>query len=77
MEIGILYIAIGKYVAFFNDFYKTCEKYFLVDTPKTYFVFTDQPFLEFRYKENVIICSQKKIGLAWKYFYFVLICFFL
>ena len=50
MEIGILYIAIGKYVAFFNDFYKTCEKYFLVDTPKTYFVFTDQPFLEFRYK---------------------------
>ena len=64
MEIGILYIAIGKYVAFFNDFYKTCEKYFLVDTPKTYFVFTDQPFLEFRYKENVII-------------FFVLICFFL
>lgn len=62
MEIGILYIAIGKYVAFFNDFYKTCEKYFLVDTPKTYFVFTDQPFLEFRYKENVIICSQKNLG---------------
>ena len=39
--IAILYIATGPYIAFWNDFYNTFEKYFLNNTEKHYFVFTD------------------------------------
>jgi len=41
MEIGILYICTWKYDVFWKDFYISCEKYFLKDYEKHYFVFTD------------------------------------
>lgn len=39
--IGILYIATGPYIAFWNRFFDTFEEYFLPDTEKHYMVFTD------------------------------------
>lgn len=42
MKIAILYICTGKYNQFFNDFYESCEKYFLKgQADKQYFVWTD------------------------------------
>ena len=29
MKIGILFIATGRYICFWKDFYKACEKYLL------------------------------------------------
>lgn len=40
-KVGILYICTGKYDIFWQDFYKSSEKYFLNDCEKHYYVFTD------------------------------------
>jgi hypothetical protein len=40
-RIAILYIALGRYDNFWEDFYLSCERYFLSDLHKEYFVFTD------------------------------------
>lgn len=40
-KIGIIYIAIGIYDEFWNDFYPSCECYFCLDAKKGYEVFTD------------------------------------
>lgn len=39
--IGVLYIATGPYIAFWNRFFDTFEEFFLPKTEKHYFVFTD------------------------------------
>ncbi len=39
--IGILYIATGPYIAFWNRFFDTFEQYFLPNIEKHYIVFTD------------------------------------
>jgi hypothetical protein len=41
MNIGILYIATGRYITFWEDFFKSAEKYFITSSTKYYFVFTD------------------------------------
>ena len=41
MNIAILYIATGRYITFWNDFFKSAEKYFITQATKHYFVFTD------------------------------------
>lgn len=41
-SIGILYLCTGEYSAFWNQFYQSCEKYFLIDYQKNYYVFTDK-----------------------------------
>ena len=41
-SIGILYIATGKYEVFWEAFYKSFEKFFLKNTEKHYYVFTDK-----------------------------------
>lgn len=41
MQIAILYICTGKYHIFFDDFYESCERYFIPEAEKTYFVFSD------------------------------------
>jgi hypothetical protein len=40
-KIAILYICTGKYHIFFRDFYESCERYFMPEAEKTYFVFSD------------------------------------
>jgi hypothetical protein len=41
MKIAILYICTGKYSIFWDDFFKSSEKFLLPDHEKHYFVFTD------------------------------------
>ena len=40
-KIAILYIALGKYDIFWEDFHSSCECHFLNEMPKEYYVFTD------------------------------------
>ena len=42
-SIGILYICTGNYYLFWESFYESFEKYFLPDTIKNYYIFTDKP----------------------------------
>lgn len=39
--IGILYIATGPYIAFWEEFYQSFEAHFLLDCERHYFIFTD------------------------------------
>ena len=59
-RIAILYIAIGKYDIFWNDFYNSCELNFLRDVPKTYFIFTDSRKIDS--KQDVHIIPVKDYG---------------
>ncbi len=60
LNIGILYICTGKYNFFFKDFYESCEKYFLPECPKTYFVYTDDEKLSDAL--NVRIIKKECLG---------------
>lgn len=42
-KIGILYICTGPYIVFWDEFFKTFEEKFLLNTEKHYFIFTDNP----------------------------------
>lgn len=64
-KIGILVIALGRYDAFWPELYKSCEKYFLPNWKKEYFVFTDNSNIKFKEKENVHSIYQKKMGWPW------------
>lgn len=61
MKIGILYIGIGRYVCFWDEFYKSCEEHFLKDTEKQYFVFTDDDSKIIKH-ENINIYHQDDMG---------------
>jgi len=65
MKVAILYIATGRYITFFKSLYESCEKYFLKNHEKTYFVFTDNDNFDYSDKENVIKVEQKHLG--WPY----------
>lgn len=41
MTIGITYIGVGDYSRLWDEFYTSCEKFFLPDYEKTYYLFTD------------------------------------
>lgn len=63
MKIGILYICTGKYSIFWKDFYLTCEKNFITEAEKHYFVFTDSPQIEFeKDNQNVHLIYQRNLG---------------
>lgn len=51
-KVAILYISTGPYSAFFEDFYDSCNKHFLTDFEKTYFVFSNKNKDHFDY-DNV------------------------
>ena len=51
-KIAILYIATGRYICFWENFYQSMERLFLPSFEKTYFMFTDHTDLE--YPKNVI-----------------------
>lgn len=63
MKIAILFIATGRYITFWENFYKKCEKYFLPGHEKTYFLFTDKEKIEIA--QNVVKIYQEKCG--WPY----------
>jgi hypothetical protein len=62
MEISILTICTGKYTLFFENFYKSCEEFFLKEHKKKYYVFTDGQISQY---ENVFRIEQPKLG--WPY----------
>ena len=66
MNIGILYIATGRYITFWEDFFKSAEKYFITEATKHYFVFTDtQNSIEGEDTKRVKRIYQQKLG--WPY----------
>ena len=66
MNIAILYIATGRYITFWEDFFKSAEKYFITEATKHYFVFTDtQNSIEGEDTKRVKRIYQQKLG--WPY----------
>lgn len=65
MRIAILYIAFGRYSTFWEDFYKSCEEFFVTDAQKTYFVFTDSNAIYGEGNENIVKIHKEKMG--WPY----------
>lgn len=58
--VGVLLVATGKYYShFFENLYKSSEKFFLPNTQKTYYVFTDAINQLTAVPENVIIVYQE------------------
>lgn len=62
-RIGILYICTGVYVKFWADFYKSYEEYFLPNTQKEYFVFTDAE--EILGEDNPLVHKIFQKNLGW------------
>ena len=63
MTINIITICTGKYEMFFESFYKSCEKFFLKEHTKKFFVFTDGDLI--KNSDTINKISQKKLG--WPY----------
>ena len=61
MKIAILYICTGKYIRFWDEFYRTAETCLLPGLEKHYFVFTDATFPE-ETSENVTKVAQQNLG---------------
>lgn len=61
MSVAVLYICTGKYIRFWDDFYRTAEACFLPGVEKHYFVFTDGEVSEQK-NENVTKVFQKNLG---------------
>lgn len=58
-KINIFTICTGKYIAYFDQFYKSCQDKFLSDYEKKYFVFTDGELPQY---DNVVKVQQNKLG---------------
>jgi len=58
-KVAILFIGTNRYIYFFPNYYNSLKKLFLPNTPKDFFVFTDQNFDFIRNKKNVIIIPIK------------------
>lgn len=65
MKIAILYVALGRYTVFWKDFYTSCQKFFIPEADREYYVFTDAEDLEFANNSNVHLIHQEKRG--WPY----------
>ena len=59
---AILYIGIGDYICFWRGFYATAERFFLPETRKEYYVFTDQKNFFAEDNARVHIIEQKNQG---------------
>lgn len=61
-KVGILYICIGKYQIFWEDFFISSQKFLLPNCQKTYYVFTDAPYIAYENKKNVKKIFQRSLG---------------
>lgn len=59
-KIAILYIGTGRYTIFWKEFFDSCERFFIPDTQKHYFFFTDSD--ELKSTDNVTIVKQDNLG---------------
>ena len=62
MKVAILFIGIGRYACFWKDFYISSERYFLTNSQKEYFVFTDQGNMYAEELEKVHLIYQEDLG---------------
>ena len=62
MRVAILNISIGRYTVFWDGFYVSCEKNFLTDAEKEYFVFSDAEDLLHGDEDNVHLIYQENMG---------------
>lgn len=62
--VAILYIALGRYICFWKDFYLSCEKH-LLNCEKHYFIWTDNTDFDFSKNKNVTVVPAQKKG--WPY----------
>lgn len=53
MNIGILYIATGRYICFWDEFYKSAKQHLFPNHNVHYFVFTDSPHINFEENDDV------------------------
>lgn len=65
MRAAIIYLCMGSYKIFWEDFYSSAEKYFLPAIEKSYFVFTEADELLQMNIKRVYTYYQKKTG--WPY----------
>ncbi len=68
-SIAILYIAIGEYSCFWKGFYISMERFFLPNTQKEYYIFTDGQDIYAEEMENVHVIYQKNLGWPKNTFY--------
>ncbi len=65
-NIGILYIATGRYTIFWEAFYKSMQQYFIPNYTKQYYVFTDAPTIyDSNNNTNIILINDHAKG--WPY----------
>lgn len=62
MKVAVLFIGIGKYACFWKDFYISSDRYFLPDTLKEYYVFSDQKQVYAEEAKNVHLIYQEDMG---------------
>lgn len=60
-KVAILYIALGRYICFWKDFYESCEKH-LLNCDKHYFIWTDNKSFDYCDAKNVTVSGAKKMG---------------
>jgi len=65
-KVVILYIALGRYVVFWKEFYESCEQ-LLLSCEKDYVIWTDCPIAQLAYgnKENITVIHTDRRG--WPY----------
>jgi hypothetical protein len=65
-KVAVLYIALGRYVVFWKEFFESCEE-MLLSCDKHYFIWTDCPTeqLEYGNRPNVTVIPYAKRG--WPY----------
>ena len=63
INVGILFIATGRYIIFWKEFYEACEKFFLPNCNKVYFLFTDNS--DFAYENNPNVYKVLQDNLGW------------
>jgi hypothetical protein len=53
MKIGIMYLATGRYICFWEEFFKSAEKFLFPEHEKVYFVLTDNEHIYAEENDNV------------------------
>ena len=69
-RVGIILIATGRYISFFDPVYKSYEKYFLPGYKKNYFLLTDS---EQSFGDNVFTYKIERKGFPGDTLYLSLI----
>ena len=62
MNIGILYIATGRYICFWDEFYTSAKKYLFPNDNLKFFVFTDAEKIEHQDNNDVVKIYAKSSG---------------